>query len=185
MRTSSMQGGSALHKVLPPEINHCQRAALAENVAAAVAARAAHGYIRSMRWIPCLLALSLAACSLPGPQTFAARPAGADTATIDATRAFSGRIALVTILPGTQDFEPQLQNAVRQALAIKPSAQFNVEAQTPVAPTPDQSAASLSGLSGTATAVAKAIVADGVPAGRVSLTAKTAGLDAVILVYVK
>jgi hypothetical protein len=138
-----------------------------------------------MRWIPCLLFLSLTACALPGRQTFAAKPAGADTASVNATQAFSGRIPLVTILPGTQDFAQPVQNAVRQALAIKPTAQFEVEAQTPVAPSPDESAAALSGLATTATAVAKAIVADGVPAGRVKLTARTAGLDPEILVFVK
>jgi hypothetical protein len=138
-----------------------------------------------MRWFPCLLVLGLTACSLPGRQTFAPNPAGADTASIAATQAFSGRLPLVTILPGTKDFGPPLQDAVTQALAIKPTAQFNVEAQAPVAPTPDESAEALSGLSGTASAVAKAIVADGVPAKNVSLTAKTAGLDAEILVYVK
>jgi hypothetical protein len=151
----------------------------------AVAVPAAHGYIPSMRWIPCLLFLGLSACALPGPQTFAAKPAGADTASVNATRAFSGRIPLVTILPGTQDFAEPVQNAVKQALAIKPTAQFEVEAQTPVAPSPDESAKALSGLAATATDVAKAIVADGVPADRVSLTARTAGLDPEILVYVK
>ena len=138
-----------------------------------------------MRWFSLLLVLGLTACSLPGRQTFAPNPVGADTASIAATQAFSGRLPLVTILPGTKDFGPPLQNAVEQALAIKPTAQFDVEAQTPVAPTPDESAAALSGLSGTASAVAQAIVADGVAAKNVSLTAKTAGLDADILVYVK
>ncbi len=138
-----------------------------------------------MRWISCLLFLGLTACALPSAQTFAAKPVGADTASIDATQAFSGRVPLVTILPGTEDFAPPVQNAVKQALAIKPTAQFEVEAQTPVAPSPDQSAKALAALAATATDVADAIVADGVPADRVSLTARTAGLDAEILVYVK
>ena len=138
-----------------------------------------------MRWISCLLFLGLAACSLPGGQTFAAKPAGADTASIAATQAFAGRLPLVTILPGAQDFAGPVQSAVQQALAIKPNAQFEVQAQTPAAPSPDESAAALSGLSATANAVAKAIVADGVPAQNVRLTAKTAGLDAAILIYVK
>jgi hypothetical protein len=150
-----------------------------------IAPQVAHRYIRSMRWIPCLLFLGLTACALPGRQTFAAKPAGADTASVNATQAFSGRIPLVTILPATQDFARPVQDAVRQALAIKPSAQFEVEAQTPVAPSPDESARALSGLASTATAVAQSIVADGVPADRVKLTARTAGLDPEILVYVK
>jgi len=132
-----------------------------------------------------LLPLALAACTLPGRQTFAPNPVGADTASISATEAFSGRIALVTILPGTTDFAVPLASAVHQALAIKPGAVFDVEAQAPQAATPDASEANLAALSGTATAVAKSIVADGVAARNVSLTAKTAGLDAEILVYVK
>jgi len=132
-----------------------------------------------------LLPLALAACSLPGRQTFAPNPVGADTASISATEAFSSRIALVTILPGTTDFAAPLASAVHQALAIKPSAMFDVEAQAPQAATPDASAANLAALSGTTTAVAKSIVADGVAAQNVSVTAKTAGMDAEILVFVK
>jgi hypothetical protein len=138
-----------------------------------------------MRHIFLMIPLALAACSLPGRQTLAPTPVGADTQSIDATQAFSGRIPLVTILPGTTDFAASLANAVKQALAIKPSAQFQVEAQSPQTGNPDASAANLQALSGTASAVAKAIVADGVAAQNVSLTAKTAGLDANILVYVK
>ncbi len=132
-----------------------------------------------------LLPLALAGCALPGRQTFSPNPVGADTASISATEAFSGRIALVTILPGTTDFAAPLASAVHQALAIKPAAMFDVEAQAPSAGTPDASAANLAALSGTAAAVAKSIVADGVAPANVSLTAKTAGLDAGILVYVK
>jgi len=148
--------------------------------------QAVRGYIIIMRYkFLLLLPFGLTACALPGRQTFASNPAGADTASISATQAFSGRIPLVTILPGTTDFAPPLANAVKQALAIKPDAMFDVEAQAPKAATPDASAASLKALSGTATAVAKAIIADGVAPDHVSLTAKTAGLDANILVYVK
>lgn len=141
-------------------------------------------YISAMRII-FILPLALAACALPGRQSFSPTPVGADTEAISSTAAFDGRIALLTILPGTSDFGPAVANAVRQALAVKPAAAFEVQAQSPVAGTPDAGAAALSGLSGTAAAVASAIVADGVPAGRVSLTAKTAGLDPDILVFVK
>jgi hypothetical protein len=150
-----------------------------------VAVQAGRGYIIGMRFIFLLVPLALTACALPGRQTFAAAPAGADTATINASQAFSGRIPLVTILPGTKDFEQPVADAVKQALAIKPSAMFDVEAQSPQAATPDASVANLQALSGTASAVAKSIVADGVAQDHVSLTAKTAGLDANILVYVK
>jgi len=129
--------------------------------------------------------LCLAACSLPSRDNFAPHPVGADTASISATQAFAGRIPLVTILPGTTDFAAPLADAVHQALAIKPTAEFDVEAQSPASATPDASASTLTALSGTATAVSKSIVADGVPASRVTLSAKTAGLDSDILVYVK
>jgi hypothetical protein len=137
-----------------------------------------------MRYI-LILPIILAACAIPSRNTFAPNAVGADTASIAATQAFAGRIPLVTILPGTTDFAGPLAGAVKQALAIKPSAAFEVEAQSPVAATPDAGAAALGQLSGTAAAVAKAIMADGVPADRVALTAKTIGLDANILVYVK
>ncbi len=132
-----------------------------------------------------LLPLALAACSLPSRDTLAPAPVGADTASISATQAFAGRIPLVTILPGTTDFAAPVADAVHQALAIKPTASFDVEAQAPAAATPDASAAALSALSGTATAVAKSITGDGVPAERVTLSAKTAGMDPDILIYVK
>jgi hypothetical protein len=139
-----------------------------------------------MRKFPVLLTvLALGACALPSRNTFAPAPVGADTASIDATKAFSGRVALITILPGTTDFAGPVAGAVKQALAIKPTAQFDVEAQSPAAQSPDSSAATLASLSGTAAAVAKSIIADGVAPANVALTAKTAGLDADILVYVR
>jgi hypothetical protein len=139
-----------------------------------------------MRQFPVLiLVFTLSACALPGRTTFAPAPVGADTASIDATKAFADRIPLVTILPGTTDFAGPVAGAVHQALAIKPSAQFDVEAQSPASETPDASAATLASLSGTAAAVAKSIIADGVAPSNVALTAKTAGLDSDILVYVK
>ena len=138
-----------------------------------------------MRPILLLLPLALATCSLPSRTTFAPNPVGADTASIDATKAFAGRIALITILPGTTDYAGPVASAVRQALAIKPSARFEVSAESPAAATPDASATDLAALSNTAAGVAKAIVADGVAPANVNLTAKTAGLDAYILVYVK
>jgi len=132
-----------------------------------------------------LLPLALPACSLPGRETFAPMPAGADTQSIAATQAFAGRLPLISILPGTTDFAGPVADAVKQARAIKPDAAFNVEAQAPQSGTPDANAQTLSELAPTASAVAKAIIADGVDASRVTLTAKTAGLDASILVYVK
>jgi hypothetical protein len=152
---------------------------------APVAAQAASLYERFMRPYALILPLLLAACALPSRTTFAPNPVGADTQSISATTAFSGRVPLVTILPGTTDFAAPVAAAVRQALAIKPTATFEVQAQTPAAATPATSAADLQALSGTAAAVAKSIVADGVDPARVSLTAATAGLDATINIYVK
>jgi hypothetical protein len=127
----------------------------------------------------------LSACALPGRQTIATAPVAPDTTSISATHSFSGRIPLVTILPGTTDFRSPVASAVHQALTIKPGASFDVEAQTPVSGNPAAAAGSMQALAGTATSVHDAIVADGVPADRVSLTARTAGLDAEILVFVK
>lgn len=135
--------------------------------------------------LPILALAALAACQVPGRNTLAPPAVGADTASVSATEAFNGRIPLITILPGTTDFAAPVASAVRQALAIKPSARFEVQAESPAAATPDASAAELTALSGTASAVAKAIIADGVSPANVSLTAKSAGLDANILVYVK
>jgi hypothetical protein len=132
-----------------------------------------------------LFACTLTACAIPSRDTFAPAAAGPDTATISATEAFAGRIPYVTILPGTTDFPAPLAKAVHAALAIKPAAKFEVQAQTPVGAAPDASAATLSSLSPTATAVAKSIISDGVAPQNVSLTAKTAGLNPAILVYVK
>jgi hypothetical protein len=132
-----------------------------------------------------ILVFALAACTLPGRTTLSPTPIGADTASIDATKAFADRIALITILPGTTDFAAPVAGAVHQALAIKPTARFDVEAQSPAANNPDDSAATLASLSGTAAAVAKSIIADGVAPANVALTAKTAGLSSAILVYVK
>ncbi len=132
-----------------------------------------------------MLPLALASCALPSRTTFAPASVAPDTATISATQAFAGRIALVTILPGTTDYAAPLAGAVHQALAIKPTAAFEVQAQTPVGASPDTSAASLTALSTTAAAVAKSIASDGVAPANITLTAKTAGLDPEILVYVK
>lgn len=132
-----------------------------------------------------VFALPLASCAPPGQQTIAANPVGADTQTISAADAFKNRIPLVSILPGTQDFQAPLKSAVAQALSIKPDAAFEVQAQAPATGSPDADAKTLSALAPEAKTIAQAIIADGVPASRVSLGAKTAGLDSVLLVYVK
>jgi len=141
--------------------------------------------MRFLVLLPILPLALLAGCQVPGRNTFAAPAVAPDTASVSATQAFNGRVALITILPGTTDFGAPVASAVRQALAIKPSARFEVRAVSPASQTPDSSAATLTALSSTAAAVAKAIVADGVAASNVTLTAKSAGLDANVLVYVK
>jgi hypothetical protein len=138
-----------------------------------------------MRIFLVLLPLALASCAVPGRNMFAPAPVGADTASIAATKAFAGRVPLITILPGTTDFAAPVAKAVHEALAIKRGAQFEVQATSPVAGTPDASVVSLSQLTGTAADVAKSIIGDGVAAQNVTLTAKTAGVSADILVYVK
>ncbi len=132
-----------------------------------------------------LPALALASCAPPGRQSFSATPAGPDTQTISAADAFQSRIPLVSILPDTQDFQAPLKGAVQQALAIKPDATFEVMAQTPATGNPDTDAKTLAALAPQTKAIANAIIADGVPAARVTVGAKAAGLDQVLLVYVK
>ncbi len=130
-------------------------------------------------------ALALASCAPPGRQSFSSTPAGPDTQSISAVDAFNNRVPLVSILPDTRDFQGPLKNAVTQALAIKPDAVFEVMAQTPATGNADTDTKTLATLAPQAKAIAQAIIADGVPASRVTVGAKTAGLDQVLLVYVK
>jgi hypothetical protein len=138
-----------------------------------------------MRWIIPLLLLPLAACSLPGRQTLAPDPVPAGAQSIEATKAFAGRIPLVSIQPGTTDFAGPLKGAVAQALAIKPDAAFEVRAVTRASFKPGADAAHLTGLAPLARDVAQAIAGDGVQPGNVALTAGSGGASTEILVYVK
>jgi hypothetical protein len=138
-----------------------------------------------MRWIIPLSMFVLTACSLPGRQTLAPDPVPADAQSIEATKAFAGRIPLVSIAPGTQDFAAPLSDAVHQALAIKPDAAFEVRAMTPVGHRPDKAAVELAELVPLGKAVATAIAGDGVQPGNVALTAGSGGTGTEILVYVK
>ncbi len=138
-----------------------------------------------MRKISLLALAALTACSLPGRQSFAPAPRTADPAAIAAASAFAGRIPLVSIAPGTTDFAAPLAGAVRQALAIKPGAAFDVEAQAPAAATPGASAAALAPLTPLAAAAARSIAAYGVAPDHIMLTARTGGTAPLVLVYVK
>ncbi|MBB5372792.1 hypothetical protein [Acidocella aromatica] len=150
-----------------------------------VAAQAAHGYTGTMRALVLLAVLPLAACSLPGRETLAPNPVAPQASEIAATDAFTGRIPLVTIQPGTTDFAAPLKSAVAQALAIKPQAAFEVTAQAPQGIAPDDAVTFLQNLAPLASIVAQSIRADGVAADRVTLAARTGGQAPVILVYVK
>lgn len=138
-----------------------------------------------MRWIILLPLLGLTACSLPGRETLAPDPVPAGVQSIDATKAFAGRVALVTIAPGTQEFAAPLKAAVDQALVIKPDAMFEVRAAVPATGAPDADSNALAALLPLAHGVAQSIAGDGVAAGNVMLTAGTGGAGAEILVYVK
>lgn len=140
-----------------------------------------------MRWIIPVFMLPLAACSLPlpGRQTLAPDPVPAGAQSVAATKAFAGRIPLVSIQPGTQDFAGPLKDAVNQALAIKPDAAFEVRAVTRASFKPDADAAHLAGLAPLARDVASSIGGDGVQPGHVALTAGSDGASTEILVYVK
>lgn len=104
---------------------------------------------------------------------------------MNATKAFDGRIALVSIQPGTQDFAAPLKTAVAEALAIKPGAAFEVRAVTDARGTPGEQAGRLNALAPLAAEVAQAIAGDGVQPGHVALTAGTSGTGTEILVFVK
>ncbi|WP_297492402.1 hypothetical protein [Acidocella sp.] len=140
-----------------------------------------------MRWIIPVSLFALSACSigLPGRQTLAPMPQAPDVQSIAATQAFAGRLPLVTIAPGTADFAAPLKGAVAQALAIKPAAAFEVRAVVPQGGQPDADAKALGALLPLAGAVARAVAADDVQPGHVTLTAGTGGGDAAVLVYVK
>ena len=138
-----------------------------------------------MRWFIPLVLAPLAACSLPGQQTLAPDPVPADARSIAATQAFAGRVPLVIIQPGTVDFAGPLKAAVVQALAIKPSAAFEVRAQAPAGFAPDKAAAVLTSLAPLADSVAHSISVDGVPAAQIALTAQTGGAGPGVFVYVK
>ena len=138
-----------------------------------------------MRSLTLFSMLALTACSLPGRQTFAADPVPASVQSIAATKAFAGRIPLVSIAPGTADYAAPLKSAVGQALAIKPGAAFEVRAVTPAAQGPDAAAVALAQLAPQASEVAQAIAGDGVQPDHVTLTAGSGGTATEILVYVK
>lgn len=138
-----------------------------------------------MRWIIPLAVLPLVACSLPGRDTLAPRPVAADVQSIEASQAFAGRIALVSIQPGTRDFAAPLKSAVDQALAIKPGAMFEVRAVAPESNALDAQATQLRALAPLAAQVVQAITADGVQPGNVALTAGTGSSSTEILVFVK
>lgn len=139
-----------------------------------------------MRRSLCLLSvITLASCAPPGRLTFAPAPKAADAADLKAASAFADRIALVLIQPGTRDLQPALRRAVNAALAIKPEARFEVQAESPATGNPDKDIQALNALTPEAQAVAAAIIMDGVAADRVTLGAKTGGETPVILVYVK
>ena len=140
-----------------------------------------------MRWIIPVILLGLSACSLglPGRQTLAPDAVAPDMRSVVRTQAFAGRIALVRIAPGTEDFAVPLKDAVAQALAIKPDAAFEVRAVVPDTGRPDADAKALGRLLPLAQAVAQAVAGDGVQPDHVTLTAVTGGKDAGVHVFVK
>lgn len=139
-----------------------------------------------MRRSLCLLSiLALASCAPPGRQIFASAPKAAEAADLKAATAFADRLALVSVQPGTRNLQPALKHAVDAALAIKPDARFEIQAESPATGDPDKDVQALNALTPEAQAVAAAIIADGVSADRITLGAKAAGQTSVILVYVK
>lgn len=138
-----------------------------------------------MRWLIPFSMLALAACSLPGRQTLAPNPVPADVQSMTAVRAFAGRIPLVTIQPGTEDFAGPLKDAVAQALAIKADAVFEVRAVTAPTGKLGAQAQKLAALAPLAGEVEQAVAGDGTQPGHVALTAGNDGAGTEILVFVK
>ena len=147
--------------------------------------RAETRFTAMRRILPLFSALALAACAPPGQNTLAPTPLKADVQSIQAADAFAGRLPLVTIQPGTIDFEPALKQAVAAALAIKPGAVFEVRAEVPHTGAPNLEAQALAALTPQAQATAASIIADGVPAAHVMCAAKAIGTSHAILVFVK
>lgn len=130
-------------------------------------------------------ALALAACAPPGQQTFAPKPVTANAQSINAANAFAGRIALVSIAPGTQDFKPALKQAVAAALAIKPEASFEIQAETPNTGDPDKDAAALAAMVPEVHTIAAALREDGVAEARITRSARVFGSSSAYNVFVK
>lgn len=125
------------------------------------------------KFLPVMLApLVLAGCAVPGrptaPSPYAGAPSLVDVA---ALAKFDGRLPLVTIPEHAADWAPSVKYAVDAALKINPKATFRVYLTGPAAGGPATAEREMAHVAPKAAQVANAIVADGVPAERVSIAA--------------
>lgn len=129
--------------------------------------------------------LFVAGCAPLGRADFAAPTVAPSAAEIADTHAFAGRVPFVTIQPGTTNFDGPVAAAVRQALAIKPDASFEVAAEAPAGAPPDKTAAAFSSLAPLAADVQATIIHAGVSPERVMLAAQTSEGSPEVVIYVK
>lgn len=118
-----------------------------------------------------LLPLVVAGCAVPGrpkPSPYAGAPALVDVAALSK---FDGSVPLVRIPEHTPDWGGPVKYAVNAALKVNPKATFRVYLTGPVHGGPASAEREMARLAPEAAQVANAIVADGVPAERVSIAA--------------
>ncbi|MBW4024844.1 MAG: hypothetical protein HIU92_17245 [Proteobacteria bacterium] len=132
-----------------------------------------------MRRGPCRLAVAaslviaglLAGCSVPGRGLVSASPQTPNIHTVQNMESEFGRVPLVTIAasapPGA--YRSALADAVQAARARKPDVVFDVLSAVPQTGTATHQITAAKGLTPDAAEVAQAIMADGVPADRITL----------------
>lgn len=120
-----------------------------------------------------LAPIALAGCALPGRKIVSPYANAPSLVDVAALSKFDGRLPLVTIPEGTQDWAPSVRYAVTEALKINPKAQFRVYLTGPAAAIPNETEREMSKLAPEAAQVADAIAADGVAPANVSLGAST------------
>jgi hypothetical protein len=131
------------------------------------------------RFLPVLLVPALlAACALPSRKTITPAPGIPSLENLDALKSFDGKIPLVLIPQGNPEWQDAVADAVKRALAIKPTAQFSVVVTAPpVAAGASVQTAVMAHLAPEAAQVANAIAGNGVAPGNITLAAQQATPD--------
>lgn len=120
-----------------------------------------------------LIPFVLAGCAVPGRPTQAPSPYADAPSLVNvaALSKFDGQVPLVTIPEHTPDWSGPVKYAVNAALKLNPKATFRVYLTGPTRGGPASAERAMARLAPEAAQVANAIVADGVPAERVSIGA--------------